>query len=164
VSTWNLQGRSSSPLGTLLCFVVRLSLRRRHKRIFIVTLLGAGASIPSMRCLISHGLPMLGETPTTSSSRERCNCPQRSCSSTQAATRNIMPACSRASIADLEQDDFSSSHHPALPLCWSMIFFRKPVPTFRDHALASTTLREIRCNRESGKVVTETRNGARACR
>src|SRR6516165_6554626 len=26
-------------------------------------------------------------------------------------------------------------HHPALALCLSMIFFRKPVPTFRDHAL-----------------------------
>src|SRR5262249_40028466 len=25
--------------------------------------------------------------------------------------------------------------HPALALCLSMIFFRKPVPTFRDHAL-----------------------------
>ena len=35
----------------------------------------------------------------------------------------------------LKRDDFSSSHHPALPLCLSMIFFRKPVPTFRDHAV-----------------------------
>ena len=35
----------------------------------------------------------------------------------------------------LERDDFSSNHHPALALCLSMIFFRKPVPTFRDHAL-----------------------------
>jgi branched-chain amino acid transport system permease protein len=44
-----------------------------------------------------------------------------------------------------DRDDFSSSRHPALALCLSMIFFRKPVPTphqvwgrlFRDHALAS---------------------------
>src|SRR5262249_58929835 len=45
--------------------------------------------------------------------------------------------------ASLERDDFSSNRHPALPFWWSMIFFRKPVPTpdqvrgrlFRDHAL-----------------------------
>src|SRR6516162_8375007 len=37
----------------------------------------------------------------------------------------------------LERDDDSANHHPALRLCWSMIFFRKPVPTFRDHALGS---------------------------
>src|SRR6267142_1191511 len=36
----------------------------------------------------------------------------------------------------LERDDFSSNRHPAVALCWSMIFFRKPVSTFRDHALA----------------------------
>src|SRR5262249_10473440 len=35
----------------------------------------------------------------------------------------------------LERDDFSSNHQPALPLCLSMISFRKPVSTFRDHAL-----------------------------
>ena len=35
----------------------------------------------------------------------------------------------------LERDDFSSSRHRALAYCWSMIFFRKPVSTFRDHAL-----------------------------
>src|SRR5262252_10353744 len=35
----------------------------------------------------------------------------------------------------LERDDFSSNRHPALAFWWSMIFFRKPVPTFRDHAL-----------------------------
>src|SRR5262249_41721643 len=37
----------------------------------------------------------------------------------------------------LERDDFSSNRHPALAFWWSMIFFRKPVPTFRDHALVS---------------------------
>jgi iron uptake system EfeUOB component EfeO/EfeM len=35
----------------------------------------------------------------------------------------------------LEQDDLSLNHHPAPTSCLSMIFFRKPVPTFRDHAL-----------------------------
>jgi hypothetical protein len=34
-----------------------------------------------------------------------------------------------------EQDDFSLNHHPALTFCLNMIFFRKLVPTFRDHAL-----------------------------
>src|SRR5262249_50979021 len=38
----------------------------------------------------------------------------------------------------LERDDFSSNRHPALTSSWSMIFFRKPVPTFRDHALADS--------------------------
>src|SRR5262249_31370121 len=46
---------------------------------------------------------------------------------------------------DLERDDFSSNCHLALIYCWSMIprvepegmLFRKPVSTFRDHALAS---------------------------
>src|SRR5215207_10464356 len=40
-----------------------------------------------------------------------------------------------APTAALERDDVSSSRHPALPLCSSMIFFRKPAATFRDHAL-----------------------------
>src|SRR5262249_40460313 len=40
----------------------------------------------------------------------------------------------------LERDDFSSNHHPALPLCLSMIFSRKPVSTFRDHALVERDL------------------------
>src|SRR3974390_3111434 len=35
----------------------------------------------------------------------------------------------------LKRDDFSSNRHPALAYCWSLIFFRKPVSTFRDHAL-----------------------------
>src|SRR5262245_43992430 len=39
--------------------------------------------------------------------------------------------CSRS----LERDDFSSSHHPALSSCFARDLFRKPVPTFRDHAL-----------------------------
>src|SRR5262244_815700 len=36
-----------------------------------------------------------------------------------------------------ERDDFSSNRHPALTCSWSMIFSRKPVSTFRDHALSS---------------------------
>src|SRR5262249_33257445 len=51
--------------------------------------------------------------------------------------------------AILERDDFSSNRHPALAFWWSIIFFRKPVPTpdqvrgrlFRDHALAPFTAR-----------------------
>jgi hypothetical protein len=35
----------------------------------------------------------------------------------------------------LEREDLSSSRHRALAFWWSMIFFRKPAPTFRDHAL-----------------------------
>src|SRR5262245_64745951 len=35
----------------------------------------------------------------------------------------------------LARDDFSSNRHLALTYSWSMIFFRKPVSTFRDHAL-----------------------------
>jgi hypothetical protein len=38
-------------------------------------------------------------------------------------------------VVALERDDFSSNRHPALTYSWSMIFFRKPVPAFRDHAL-----------------------------
>jgi hypothetical protein len=34
----------------------------------------------------------------------------------------------------LERDDFQWNRHRALDLCLSMIFFRKPVSTFRDHA------------------------------
>jgi hypothetical protein len=37
--------------------------------------------------------------------------------------------------ARLERDDFSLNRHPALASCLSMIFFRKPLHTFRDHAL-----------------------------
>src|SRR3974390_3538952 len=36
----------------------------------------------------------------------------------------------------LKRDDFSSNRHPALAYCWSMIFFRRPVSTLRDHAVA----------------------------
>src|SRR5262249_11902981 len=47
-------------------------------------------------------------------------------------------------VSDLERDDFSSNRRLALLYCWSMIprvepegmLFRKPVSTFRDHALA----------------------------
>src|SRR5262249_24475517 len=39
-------------------------------------------------------------------------------------------------VQALERDDFCLNRHPALAFWWSMIFFRKPVPTFRDHALA----------------------------
>src|ERR1700722_1431350 len=40
----------------------------------------------------------------------------------------------------LERDDFSSNRHRALAYCWSMIFSRKPVPTFRDHAVAASCM------------------------
>src|SRR5262249_9303784 len=36
--------------------------------------------------------------------------------------------------APLTRDDFSSIRHHALGYRWSVIFFRKPVSTFRDHA------------------------------
>src|SRR5262245_26422721 len=36
---------------------------------------------------------------------------------------------------ELERDDFSSNRHLTLALCWSMIFFGKPLHTFPDHAL-----------------------------
>ena len=36
----------------------------------------------------------------------------------------------------LERDDFSSNRHPAPTSSWSMMFSRKPVSTFRHHALA----------------------------
>src|SRR5262245_29482389 len=39
-------------------------------------------------------------------------------------------------IKILKRDDFSSNRHPALAPFLSMIFFRKPLHTFRDHALA----------------------------
>jgi len=40
----------------------------------------------------------------------------------------------------LKRDGFSSNRHPALSYCWSMMFFRKPVPTFRHHALTTVAL------------------------
>src|SRR5262249_51376058 len=43
----------------------------------------------------------------------------------------------RDGARQLERDDFSSNRHPALTSSWRMIFFRKPVSTFRDHALAN---------------------------
>src|SRR3954464_9835098 len=39
-------------------------------------------------------------------------------------------------LRTLERDDVSSSRHPALPLLFAHDLFRKPVATFRDHALA----------------------------
>src|SRR5262249_60773763 len=55
-----------------------------------------------------------------------------------------MPERYRATTSglSLERDDFSSNRHSALALWLSMIFFRKPVPTFRDHALAGVTGRQ----------------------
>src|SRR6516165_822727 len=50
-----------------------------------------------------------------------------------------------AAMQGLERDDFSSNHHPALALCWSMILFRKPVATFRDHALRRSLQDGARC-------------------
>jgi len=43
----------------------------------------------------------------------------------------------------LQRDDFPSKRHPAVSFCWRMIFSRKPVPTFRDHALWTRTLTAI---------------------
>ena len=48
----------------------------------------------------------------------------------------LAPSLGAGELSSLERDDFSSNHHPALTFCLSMIFFRKPVATFRDHALA----------------------------
>src|SRR5262249_45040019 len=53
----------------------------------------------------------------------------------------------RSGLPALGRDDFSSNRHHALASSWSMIFFRKPVPTphqvrgrlFRDHVLAIGT-------------------------
>src|SRR5438874_2636610 len=41
----------------------------------------------------------------------------------------------------LERDDFPSNRHPTLSFCLSMIFFRKPVSTFPDHALGGARTR-----------------------
>src|SRR6516165_7400816 len=60
----------------------------------------------------------------------------------KAASRNWRGSLIRKPLAEsfcetcLERDDFSSNHHPAPAFCLSMIFFLKPVPTFRDHALS----------------------------
>src|SRR5271166_4452827 len=53
---------------------------------------------------------------------------------TAIAARQCRPGA-RGRMA-LERDDFWSTRYPALAPCLSMISFRKPVPTFRDHALA----------------------------
>jgi hypothetical protein len=44
----------------------------------------------------------------------------------------------RAGWFHLKRADFSSNRHPALGYWWSMIFSRKPLHTFRDHALAAS--------------------------
>src|SRR5437588_4154772 len=51
----------------------------------------------------------------------------------------------RAHFGPLERDDFSSNRHPALAYLVEHDLFRKPVSTFRDHALfpdAVGTLRQ----------------------
>jgi len=78
--------------------------------------------------------------------RGKPHCLRDACNSTRAAGPSLAQICSRCARAillraraqrpfSLERDDFSSNRHPALTSSWSMIFFRKPVPTFRDHAL-----------------------------
>jgi hypothetical protein len=39
-------------------------------------------------------------------------------------------------VSRLERDDFSSSRHPRATCLFEHDLFRKPVATFRDHALA----------------------------
>jgi hypothetical protein len=46
----------------------------------------------------------------------------------------------------LKLDDFSSNRHRVLTYCWRVIFSRKPVPTFRDHAFRFALL-EPGCSR-----------------
>src|SRR6516165_1631719 len=46
----------------------------------------------------------------------------------------------QAGFSALERDDDSSNRHLAPAYWWSMIFFRKPVSTFRDHALTAALL------------------------
>src|SRR5262249_11852209 len=53
------------------------------------------------------------------------------------------PAYKRGQRGRAKRDDFSSNRHPALAIWWSMIFFRKPVPTFRDHALTTYPLVQV---------------------
>src|SRR5262249_24156500 len=45
-----------------------------------------------------------------------------------------------AGSVPLKRDDFSSNRPHALAHCWSNDLFRKPVSTFRDHALAPRTV------------------------
>src|SRR6516165_6174290 len=59
----------------------------------------------------------------------------------------------------LERDDFSSNHHPALTFCLSMIFFRKPVPTFRDHALIVGRAECARLSARSGSCASPSQAG-----
>src|SRR5262245_38111408 len=50
------------------------------------------------------------------------------------------------SVCALERDDFSLNRHSALASCLSIIFFRKPLHTFRDDASClSIIFSENRC-------------------
>src|SRR5262245_42769453 len=77
----------------------------------------------------------------------------------------------RGGLFGLEPDDFSSNRHPALTYSRRMIFFRKPVSTFRDRALAAGELRDEqglldggieRADQLAGAAVTAERRGAKA--
>src|SRR5262249_16391629 len=55
-----------------------------------------------------------------------------------AEAQSAPPRESGAGMSDavvLERDDFSSNRHPALAFLRGMIFFRKPVPPFRDYGI-----------------------------
>src|SRR5262249_38296276 len=64
---------------------------------------------------------------------------------TEMFTGSLLASRMLLSRAGLERDAFSSNRHLALLHCWSMIprvepegmLFRKPVSTFRDHALTA---------------------------
>src|SRR5438045_3962254 len=60
----------------------------------------------------------------------------------------LQPGCASGETADteenLEQDDFSSNRHPALAYLVEHDLFRKPVSTFRDHALGAFSQRHSR--------------------
>jgi hypothetical protein len=51
-------------------------------------------------------------------------------------TQNRLPLVPNAFL----RDDFSSHRHPAPSFCESMIFSKKPVTTFRDHARDGATV------------------------
>src|SRR6516164_65839 len=105
-----------------------------HESITIADV-GSMVNVSGRRMATPFGPPSPGRTPTKMP-RTR---PTIISASVFQARRTPNPCSNkvRASIAALERDDFSSNHHPALSFCLSMIFFRKPVPTFRDHALKS---------------------------
>ena len=65
----------------------------------------------------------------------------------------------------LERDGFSSSRHHALGYRWSMIFFREPASTFRDHALDPLFLqRTISRQDDAEACTTSLRDAAQAAR